>query len=142
MPVPSHAQEPLAGDELEIKSILLVDDDEELADTLKEILEARNFVVTKVSNGADALHEVLDLDFDVIICDMLMPTMPGDMFFLAVRKTKPHLANRFLFITGHSGNPKVDGFLKSVDALVIFKPVDMDELMEMISLIIQQTSAN
>ena len=126
--------------ELEIKNILLVDDDEELADTLKHLLESRNFVVTTSNNGADALREVLAFDFDVIICDLLMPTMPGDMFYLAVQKSKPHMAHRFLFVTGHADNPKVDAFLKSVDGLVLFKPVLTEELVRMISFVLNKTA--
>ncbi len=127
--------------ELEIKSILLLDDDVELADTLKELLESRNFVVTTVSNGAEGLREVMNFDFDVIICDMLMPHMPGDMFYLAVQKTKPQLCDRFVFITGHSGNPRVDEFLKKTNGLVLIKPVLTDELVSMISLVLKQTGA-
>ncbi len=124
--------------ELEIKNLLLVDDDEELAITLKQLLESHNFIVTTASNGADALREVMAFDFDVIVCDMLMPKMPGDMFYLAVQKTKPQMSSRFLFVTGHADNPKVDGFLRSIDANVVFKPVLTDELVRMISLVMKQ----
>jgi DNA-binding response OmpR family regulator len=140
MSVPTHFQPPAEETELEIKNILLVDDDEALANTLKELLESRNFIVTTSHNGADALREVLAFDFDVIICDMMMPKMAGDMFFLAVQKIKPELAKRFLFVTGHADNPKVDGFLKSIDALVVFKPVLTEELVRMISLVIKRVA--
>jgi len=66
--------------ELEIKSILLLDDDIDLADTLKLLLESRNYVVTTVKNGVEGLHEIMAFDFDIVMCDMLMPSMPGDMF--------------------------------------------------------------
>jgi len=132
MPAQIHMEAPAASTELEIKSVLLVDDDKELAETLKELLEAYNFVVTVVGNGVEALHEVMSLDFDVIICDLMMPKMPGDMFYLAVQKTKPHLSRRFLFITGHADNPKVDGFLKSIDGLTMHKPVQTENLVRMI----------
>jgi DNA-binding response OmpR family regulator len=127
--------------ELEIKNILLVDDDRELADTLKLLLESRNFVVTTASDGVQALREVIDFDFDVIICDLMMPNMPGDMFYLAVQKTKPELCRRFIFVTGHGGNPKVEKFLKDVNGVVLFKPVLTDELVRMISFVIQKNRA-
>ena len=133
-------QSPAPQNEIEIKSILLVDDDTELADTLKELLESRNFVVAVQPNGAAALREVQAIDYDVIVCDMLMPKMAGDMFYLAVKKIKPELAARFVFVTGHADNPKVEEFLKSIDALVIFKPVLMEELVEMISLVLKRTA--
>src|ERR1700712_2430515 len=103
--------------DLDIKSILLLDDDVELADTLKMLLESRNFVVTTVKNGVEGLREIMSLDFDIIMCDMMMPSMPGDMFYLAVQRTKPHLCKRFIFITGHSDKPKIEEFLKNVDAV-------------------------
>lgn len=137
MPSPTSSSPP---PDLEIKSILLLDDDVELANTLKALLESRNFVVTTVHSGSDGLREVIDLDFDVIVCDMLMPGMPGDMFYLAVKKMKPQLAERFLFITGHKGNPKVDNFLSSVNAQVVFKPVLIDELVGMITLVMKQSA--
>jgi len=128
-----------AAADLEIKNILLVDDDEALADTLKLLLESHNFIVTTAVNGADALREVMAFDFDVIICDMMMPKMAGDMFYLAVQKVKPQLNSRFLFVTGHADNPKVDSFLRTIDAQVVFKPVLTEELVRMISFVLKRS---
>jgi DNA-binding response OmpR family regulator len=141
MSAASASEDPLETSELEIKSILLLDDDPDLADTLKLLLESRNFVVTTVSNGVEGLREVMSLDFDVIICDMMMPAMPGDMFYLAVQRTKPHLCSRFLFVTGHGDNPKVNDFLKKTDGLVLFKPVLTEDLVRMISLVLKRSEA-
>ena len=124
--------------ELDIKSVLLLDDDEQLAEALKALLESHNFVVTVVHNGVEGVREVMTMDFDVVLCDMNMPQMPGDMFYLAVQRTKPHLCSRFLFITAESGNPKVEEFIKGVNGLVLFKPVQTDELVRMISLAIMR----
>ena len=136
----SHSQPPGGSTELEIKNILLVDDDEDLASTLKELLETRNFIVTTAENGLDALKEVMAVDFDVIICDMMMPKMPGDMLYLAVQKAKPEMAKRFLFVTGHADNPKVEAFLKKIDAVVVFKPVLTEELVRMISFVLNRNA--
>jgi DNA-binding response OmpR family regulator len=121
-----------------ITSILLLDDDIELADTLKASLESRNFVVTTARNGVEGLREVMEMDFDVIICDLMMPTMPGDMFYLAVRQVKPHLCKRFLFVTGHGSEPRINDFLHKTDGLAVFKPVPGDELVQMISLVLKR----
>ena len=123
---------------LDIKSILLLDDDVELADTLKLLLESRNYVVTTAKNGVEGLREVMEMDFDVILCDLMMPTMPGDMFYLAVQKVKPHLCKRFLFVTGQSQDDRVIAFLHKTDGLAIFKPVPTDELVQMISLVLKR----
>ena len=127
--------------DLDIKSILLLDDDIDLSDTLKMLLESRNFVVTTVKNGVEGLHEIMAFDFDILMCDMMMPAMPGDMFYLAVQRTKPHLCKRFIFITGHSGNPKIDEFLKKVDAVVLSKPVVTEELVDAISFVMKNSQS-
>ena len=134
----------LCGDggaqDLEITNILLLDDDAELADTLKLLLESSNFVVTTARNGVEGLREVMSMDFDVILCDMMMPTMPGDMFYLAVQKVKPYLCPRFLFVTGNGNEPRTNDFLQRSDGLVVFKPVPSDELLQMISLVLQRNA--
>lgn len=133
-------QPPAPQNETDSKSILLVDDDAELADTLKELLESRNFTVAVQPNGAAALREVRAIDYDVIVCDMLMPEMAGDQFYHEVQGIKPELAGRFIFLTGQAGDPKVEEFLKSTDALALYKPVLVDELVEMISLVLKRTA--
>jgi CheY-like chemotaxis protein len=134
----STLADPIASQELEIRRILLVDDDLELAATLKALLESRNYVVTMVNNGVEGLREAMSMDFDVILCDMMMPELPGDMFFRAVQAAKPHLCRRFVFITAHSGNPNVAKFIEKVDGLVLFKPVGIGDLIGMISLALKR----
>ena len=141
LPAPTEpACELDAASNLDITTILLLDDDLELAETLKSLLQARNFLVTTVKNGVEGLREVMTMDFDVILCDMLMPTMPGDMFYLAVQKVKPHLCSRFLFITGNGGDHRTNDFLQKTDGLVVFKPVPNDELVQMISLVLKRNA--
>ncbi len=127
--------------DLEIKSILLLDDDVELADTLKTLLETHNYIVTIAKNGVEGLREVMSLDFDIIMCDMMMPAMPGDMFYLAVERIKPQLCRRFVFLTGHADNPKVSEFLARIKATVLYKPVTNEELIHTIALVLQKERA-
>lgn len=119
--------------QLEIRSVLLVEDDIELALNLKRLLEERDFMVTTVSNGAEGLREVMAFDFDAIVCDMMMPKMPGDMFFVAVSRAKPHMTRRFVFITGHGGDARVAEFIEKVRGVVLNKPVSGDELVRTIN---------
>ena len=145
------------------KRILLLDDDADLVHSLKQLLESHSFVVsaecssalaaagfpikasgdlvvTTVSSGVEGLNEVMKVDFDAIICDMMMPRMAGDMFYLAVTKMKPHLSERFLFITGHSKDAKISEFLKKTRRLVLFKPVPIHDLITTISFMLKQAA--
>lgn len=127
-PMKTHAANIASPAKLDIHNVLLLEDDVELAAILKALLDARGFIVSTVTNGVDGLREVMAMDFDAIICDMMMPKMPGDMFYLAVSRAKPHLCERFIFVTGHSDNPKIDHFVKSVGGVVLHKPISTDEL--------------
>ena len=138
MPAPQDApsQEETSHD---IKSILLLDDDIELADTLKQLLESHNFVVTTVPSGVEGVREIMQFDFDIIMCDMMMPKMPGDMFYFAVQRTKPQLCSRFIFITGYPDKPEVVHFLSGLkDPVVLNKPVGNDEIIRTISLVLKR----
>ena len=80
----------------------------------------------------------MQMDFDVIICDLMMPTMPGDMFYLAVERVKPHLCGRFIFVTSYEGNPKIEAFFKKVNGIVLYKPTTLGKLMGTLNLLNQR----
>lgn len=122
------------------RHVLLLEDDPEFGGHLKLFLETANFTVTLAKDGVEGLKQVMNADFDVIICDLLMPTMPGNMFYLAVERTKPALTKRFIFITGHQGDQKVAAFLKQVRGLTLFKPFQMSQLLETIEVVLKKNS--
>jgi CheY-like chemotaxis protein len=123
----------VSAEELELsKSILLVEDDVAFAEIVKEYLESYGYSVTIASDGVQGLKRVMEKDFDVVLCDLMMPNLPGDMFYVAVERVKPQLARRFIFITGHQNNPKISEFIKKVRALTLFKPFEMHVLLETI----------
>lgn len=110
------------------KSVLVLEDDTAFADTLKEALEIHGYRVTTVPTGAEGVKQILASDFDAIVCDMVMPNFPGDMFYLAVQRSRPHLCQRFIFITGHKDNPKVVDFINQSGRMALWKPFEMDQL--------------
>ena len=74
-----------------VKRVLLVEDEPDLTVLLKDYLEGYFYRVTTVGNGVDGLKAIMDSDFDVIVCDVVMPKMPGDMFYRAVQRIQPRL---------------------------------------------------
>ena len=124
----------------ERRKVLLLEDDPQFKDIMKEFLESNNFNVVAVQNGVEGVHEVLANDFEVILCDMMMPTLPGDMFFRAVERMRPHLCERFIFMTGHRGNPKVSDFIRNVNGTILSKPFHVNDLLEMIAFVQVRTA--
>ncbi len=120
------------------KHVLLLEDEAELASNLKEILEANGFAVAVVQNGAAGLQQLMGKEFDAIVCDMVMPGLPGDMFYLAVQRTKPHLCKRFVFITGHRADPKIDAFIRQTKGLLLWKPFQGHELLDAIQTVLRK----
>jgi DNA-binding response OmpR family regulator len=123
------------------RTVLLLDDDTELSEMLKELLEMNAYNVTSVTSGVQGVREIMEKDFDVILCDMMMPNLAGDMFYLAVERVKPHLCQTFIFITGHRNDPKVEGFIRKVGAMVLWKPFDMQVMLEAVALRARKTDA-
>ena len=123
--------------ELDIKSILLLDDDEQLAEALKALLEAHNFVVTLARNGVEGVREVIAMDFDVILCDFVMPGLTGDLLYSAVRLFKPHLCNRFIFMSGETNDKKLVEFAASTGRPIFWKPFVLLDLLEGIEAVVR-----
>ena len=117
------------------RKVLLLEDDPAFKEIMTDFLHESGFQVVAVMNGVEGVHQVLAGDFEVILCDMMMPTLPGDMFFRAVERMRPHLCDRFVFMTGHRGNVKVNDFISSVNGTILTKPFHVDDLLEMIAFI-------
>lgn len=121
-----------------LKRVLVVEDDPDQTLLLEDFLESYFYRVTAASNGVGALKAVMEADFDVILCDVVMPTMAGDMFYHAVQRVKPHLCERFIFLTAHPENLRVKDFLNRVSEMVLMKPFHLDDLLEMILLLFRE----
>jgi two-component system sensor kinase len=122
------------------KHVLVVDDNLELAQTYQELLRLQGYEVTLANDGVQALKMISHLEVDAILCDLSMPGLEGDMFYNAAQHVRPELSQRFIFVTGHAGNPKYEGFLKSVNARVLYKPVPVPELLDALKALLAQPS--
>lgn len=80
--------------------ILIVEDDEMLAEGLGEWLQLIGYKVQLAVNGAEALALLEKIVPDIIISDIVMPIMDGYQFFEAVRARPEWNAMPFLFLTG------------------------------------------
>ncbi|MFZ3376196.1 MAG: response regulator [Chthoniobacterales bacterium] len=113
--------------------VLLLEDRDDFQEVLREYLVSRSFEVTSVSSGVEGLGEIRKGAFDLIICDMMMPRMGGEMFYWAVTRLRPATAQRFIFFTGHQTNPAIEFFFKRVKAPVLIKPFELSALDSAIS---------
>lgn len=117
--------------------VLVLEDDSDFCSILKDFLESVPYETTAVTDGLEGLQEIISNDFDAIICDMMMPRLAGDLFYLAVERVKPELCRRFVFITGHSRHPKVDYFIKAIGGTVLSKPFHMTALRDAVEFVLK-----
>ncbi|HEV2045202.1 MAG TPA: response regulator [Chthoniobacterales bacterium] len=107
---------------LELKAILVVDDDQQLASALQWILADENYLVDVAFDGEQALLKVKVHEYDAVICDLKMPKLRGDEFYLKAKEMRPTLADRFIFITGFATDPNIALFLNKHGVKYLVKP--------------------
>jgi DNA-binding NtrC family response regulator len=126
--------------ELRMRHVLVIDDDVQVLESYKEMLQLNDCLVSTFTAGVDALKKIMEADVDAIFCDLMMPTMAGDMFYKAVQRVKPHLCSRFVFITGYEGHPRFAEFIKREKPVVLYKPVTMGKLIGTLNLVYKRTA--
>lgn len=116
-PPPPHPQLEAAP-----QKILVIDDEEILLTLLRRVLNRMGNQVDTAPNGRIALQKLKAQSYDVVICDILMPDMVGPKLYHQVVQQYPHLANRFLFVTGNTVDPDTRDFLDEIGAPWLGKP--------------------
>ena len=81
-------------------NILVVDDDRQIADMLKDYLVGRGYAVTTAYGGREALAAFSMGNFHIVIVDMKMPDVDGMAVLKSIRKTDP--AAVVIMITGYA----------------------------------------
>jgi DNA-binding NtrC family response regulator len=116
------------GNTVDLRAILVVDDDKQLASALQWILADQNFLVDIAFDGKEALLKIKVNEYDLVICDLIMPNLRGDEFYLKAKATRPALSDRFIFITGFGTDPRIHAFLTRHEVKYLFKPFPVEGL--------------
>ncbi len=111
--------------------ILLVEDDEQLCETLSFELECDNFTVECVHDGRNGLEKILRQEHDLILLDQMLPFVNGIDILRQVRQQGIHTPVIFLTALGSREN-KIDGLDAGADDYVV-KPFDTGELVARIN---------
>lgn len=112
-----------------VARVLVVDDEPELSELMREMLESAGYDVATAESGAVAL-EMLELArFDAIVCDLRMPDMDGATLWRQVAASHPELDRRLLFVTGDTLSADARGFLKGTGCDSLDKPFSKTDLL-------------
>lgn len=105
--------------------VLVVDDDDELADVVRQVLRDAGYSVATVRHGAAALELVGHIVPDLILLDLTMPIMDGWSFVSQYRRTAKESA-RIVLLTANAHAAEIARSL-GADGYIT-KPFDMEDL--------------
>ncbi len=112
------------------QQLLVVDDEPEIADLMRSMLEAAGFEVATAESGAVALAMLAEKRFDAIVSDLRMPDFDGAALWREVSARQPHLARRMLFVTGDTLSPGARRFLADSGCDSLDKPFTKADLLQ------------
>ncbi len=124
----------------ETKTVLIVDDDQELVDGLRMVLERQGFRVLRARNGHEGKAAIYNQRPDLVILDMMMPGM-GGYPVLEHFRGKPD-APPIIMITANEGSrhKAYAEYLGVVD--YIRKPFAMERLLETVKKVLRPEASS
>ncbi len=110
----------------ERKSILVVDDDQSILKSTKNILLREGYAVETAQTGKEALEKMLEKQYDIVLLDVKLPDMEGTEVLLQMKNPRDIIK---IIITGFSSNElgKKAADYGADDFLV--KPIGPEELL-------------
>jgi DNA-binding response OmpR family regulator len=118
--------------------VLIVEDEEILADTIAEGLRGQAIAVDVVYDGADALYRTSYIDYDVIVLDRDLPEVHGDE--VCRKLSERRQAGRILMLTAAGEvDEKIDGLSLGADDYLA-KPFVFDELVARVRALARRSS--
>ncbi len=102
--------------------VLVIDDEEILLKAYRRMLSTNHDVV--VARGGENALELLraDTNFDVVLCDLMMPDVDGKGVYEALNALSPGLAKRTIFCSGGAYSSRLGDFVASLPNVTLDKP--------------------
>lgn len=117
--------------------ILIVEDDPAILNGLSDVLVFNGYGVQGVEDGAEGLKAILDGQFDLVLLDVMLPSMDGFSICKQVRQSKP--VQPIIMITAKgSEDDIVTGFNAGVDDYVA-KPFSLRELIVRVEAVLRRS---
>jgi CheY-like chemotaxis protein len=109
------------------KTVLVVDDEPDIRESLRDALEDEGYRVAVARNGKEALDTLPTLEKPVaIILDIIMPVMSGAEFYAAIQ-ADPRFADTPVLISTSDASRAPSG------VLLMKKPIDLDRLLDTVA---------
>ena len=111
-------------------SVLVVDDNKDLCQNVKEVLDSAGYQSACVYDGFKAIEHVQKSPPDIILMDVKLPGMNGVEVFKKIKKIIPKVG--VIMITGYSVDELVEEAIREGARGYMNKPLDFDRLFALI----------
>ncbi|MCW4049493.1 MAG: response regulator [Candidatus Bathyarchaeota archaeon] len=112
------------------ESILIVDDDEMILESLVSILGSEGYATDIANTGSEAIAKVEEAYFNAILIDIRLPDMTGIELLTKIQEINPRMKK--LILTGYPDTPSaIQAVNQKADAYLV-KPFDPEDLLDLI----------
>lgn len=110
-----------------MKSVLIIDDEREICNSISMILEYEGYIVDTTTSASEGLKKFSEQDFSVVLLDIQMPEMSGFEVLKKIKELKPSASVIIISAHGSVENAIKATRLGAFDFLE--KPIDRDKLL-------------
>jgi CheY-like chemotaxis protein len=111
------------------RSVLVVDDEAGMRDTLAEILECAGYEVSTARSGEDALSRLAERTFDVVLMDIRMPGRDGISVLREIGGPPPPV----VMMTAYAVDEQVRAAMDAKSFALVHKPVPAPYLIDLVA---------
>lgn len=123
-----------------MSKILIIEDEKNIRETIREILELNDYKIATAENGLIGVAKALQFKPDLIICDVMMPEMDGFETLKNVRSINEISHTPFVFLTAKTEKRDFREGMNSGADDFLNKPFNTKELLKVIELRITKSS--
>ncbi|WP_428267898.1 hybrid sensor histidine kinase/response regulator [Haliangium sp.] len=113
------------------RRVLVIDDEPAVLRVIRRML--KDYDVTTCLGGQEALDHLLHGNFDLVLCDLMMPEYTGMDLYERTSTERPDMVERFLFVTGGAFTRQTETFLRKVSKEALGKPFTTAQLRQAVS---------
>lgn len=117
--------------------ILVVEDDQSILHGLLDVFVFNGYAAAGVEDGGEGLEKALNEDYDLMILDVMLPTMDGFSICKAIRKKKP--AAGIIMLTAKGSEDDIVTGLKAGADDYVCKPFSLRELMVRVEAVLRRS---
>jgi len=119
--------------------VLFVDDEPSITRAVQILLTRSGYNALAAISGIDALHIIRTEPIDMMISDLRIPDMRGDILLEHAIQLQPHLAQKTLFITGDV-TEEAEQLLAATGCPYLMKPFDVQDLRRAVRAILEDSA--